>query len=561
MCDSQNKESSKFDINYDDQNRSGPNLAGEFEELEKKIEEDEKKEQKKEQMKKDRRKNDEIICQKCGFIPEIQFINNNKLNIICDCQINKNYDIIGFEKEYIYNNSDEQTDDQSMQSEEKSNEQSTQKTIKRANCSIHNSKFQYYCNDCFKDICEECLKNKSFHVDHQVKKYSVDMKLIEDIKEVIDEFEKKVKEGNSNIKEEDKKIIEIFKRIIQYYKYPDYQYPYNDFLDFINTPCQNFIRNIENAHNFLSNFKEHKNRDKSNIMNVNENLNQNELTIKTKRDLIQKMNLIEQIYEIEIDEQNFNDLRIFEGKHFKNLKLLNLEENNIRDISPLLKAKFDQLDVLNLARNKIDNRIIDNIKKFDEVFPVLGVLNVFHNYITDYDIFNEINNKIKGLRILYIGSNKFDEKTIGKINKNLYFKNLEKVGFTNGVVSDSTVNTIFTYFKIEKISILYLDGNNLSCLSFVKKINFSENVETLWLSKNNLDEYELISKCNFKKLKDLNLSNNRINNIKNLEHFINVQKELSILYLSGNKFDLYDCDVKKIKEKMNKNKRVQIIFD
>ena len=236
------------------------------------------------------------------------------------------------------------------------------------------------------------------------------------------------------------------------------------------------------------------------------------------------MNLIEQISKIEISEQNFNDLSIFEGKDFKNLKTLKLEENNIRDISPLLKAKFEQLDLLNFARNKIDNRIIDHIKKFDEVFPVLGAFSLFHNYITDYDIFNEINNKIKGLRLLHIGSNNFDAKTIGKINKNLYFENLAVVGFTNGVVSNNTVDKIFTYFQIEKLRKLYLDGNDLNSISFIKKINFPENVEILWLSNNNFDEYELIYKCNFKKLKDLNLSNNRINNIKNLENFINVHE-------------------------------------
>jgi Leucine-rich repeat (LRR) protein len=267
------------------------------------------------------------------------------------------------------------------------------------------------------------------------------------------------------------------------------------------------------------------------------------------------------MYEIEIFAQNFNDLSIFEGKHFPSLKLLKLEENNIRDISPLMTAKFDVLDVLNFARNKIDNRIIDNIKIFDKVFPVLGVLSLYHNYITDYDIFNEINNKIKGLRVLYIGSNNFDENTIGKINQNLYFKNLTLAGFTNGVVSDKTVDIFFTYVIIENLKKLYLDGNNLSSLSFIQKIKFLENVEILWLSNNNFNEYESISKYNFKKLDDFNISNNRINNIKNLEHFIGVQKNLTKMYLSGNKFDIFDNENKEILEKVNQNEKIQMFID
>ena len=530
-------ESSNLDMNYVE--RSGePTLIGDLDEIENQIEKEEKNEERKE---KKIREYDEIVCRKCGLTPEIQFINNNKVDIICNCKINKNYDIIGFKNEYVYNQ-----------------EENDEIIIKRPKCKSHHSDFQYFCQDCENDLCEECLTNKSFHKNHKITKYTADEKFIEDIKEVIDEFEKKIKEENSNIKEGDKNMIEIFKIIIKYYNYP---YVSKDIFNHVEYPCQNFVKNIVNAHNFLPDFKEHKNQEKSNIMNANQNLNQNKLTIESKRELIQKINLIEEMYEIEIFSQNFNDLSIFEGKHFPSLKLLKLEENNIRDISPLMTAKFDELDVLNFSRNKIDNRIIDNIKKFDKVFPVLGALSLYHNYITDYDIFNEINSKIKGLRLLYIGSNNFDENTIDKINKNLYFKNLTLAGFTNGVFSDKTIDTFFTYVIIEKLKKLYLDGNNLSSLSFIKKIKFLENVEILWLSNNNLNEYESISKYNFIKLDDFNISNNRINNIKNLEHFISIQKNLTKMYLSGNEFDIFDNENKEILEKVNQNEKIQIFLD
>jgi hypothetical protein len=247
----QSSEASNLDMNYVERSNE-PTLIGDLDEIENQIEKEEKNEERKE---KKIREYDEIICRKCGLTPEIQFINNNKADIICNCKINKSYDIIGFKKEYVYNQ-----------------EENEEIEIKRAKCKFHHSDFQYFCHDCENDICEVCLANKSFHKNHVITKYTVDEKLIDDIKEVIDEFDKKIKEENSNTKEGDKNIIEIFKIIIKYYNYP---YVSKDIFNHVEYPCQNFVKNIENAHNFLTDFKEHKNQEKSNIMNANQNLNQN----------------------------------------------------------------------------------------------------------------------------------------------------------------------------------------------------------------------------------------------------------------------------------------------
>ena len=490
------------------------------------------------------RKYDEFLCKKCGMTPEIKFINNDKVNIICDCKNNNKCDVICFKNEYKYN-----------AKEEEEKEKKGEEIVKRAICPIHDLIFDSYCHTCFKNICSDCLSTAE-HFTHITKKYSVDQEKIEKIKNVIDEFEEysidNSKEVNSYTKEEDKNIIEIFKVIIQYYKYP------KKFLEFIEFPCQNLICNIENAYAFLNNFKEHKNKEKSYLSN--ENLNEINKIITLRRELNNTINY-DEIREINIESQNFNDLSFFEGKDFRNLKLLKLEENNIRDISSLIKIKSKNLEVLNLNRNKIDNKVINHIKEFSKVFPKLEVLSLYSNYITDYDIFNEISSNIKELKKLYIGSNNFDKKTIDKINKNLIFKQLFIVGFTNGVTSDNTVNKLFSHLEFKKINRIYLSGNNLNSLEFSEYIKDYQTLEVLWLPDNNLKEYESLSKYKLENLTNLNLANNNIDNINNLEKFINSHKKLEIINLSGNnKIDLYDSNNKKIIERINKIERIKLII-
>ena len=116
-------------------------------------------------------KNSKIICRKCSFTPEINFINNNLIDITCKCEIEKNYYVQNFRREYIVNKKEEKI-----------------YTL----CQQHNLKFVKYCQDCKTDICSECLNSRQ-HSNHSLKNYLLDKNKINAIKEVIDDFEKKLK--------------------------------------------------------------------------------------------------------------------------------------------------------------------------------------------------------------------------------------------------------------------------------------------------------------------------------------------------------------------------------
>lgn len=393
---------------------------------EKMISENEEKEQKLKKREIEIRKHDELFCRKCGYIPQIDFENNKRISVTCLCQHNIYYDVSQFRQGYIYNKMEEiqkkngkkEKEGEEVEIEEDNNDEEAKKEnreeneeereIKRAFCFKHQKEFIMFCNNCTFDICEDC-----YHPTHTKTEYYVEKKLINDIKDVIDEFEK-------NDNEEDKDMIELFKVIIKYYNRP-----YDNLIKLYKHPSINLIRTIEKAHKFLTDFKEHNNKNKSNILYSNTYYNNQKLIITSINELKLKIDIIKQINEINIPATNFNDLRVFEDKDFPNLEYLKLEENNITNINSLMKAHFDKLFVLNLDRNRLDNNIINNIDHFDEVFPNLSVLSLFNNYISDYDIFNKMNDKIKKLKKLMIGANNFHDETIGKIKKDLDFQKME----------------------------------------------------------------------------------------------------------------------------------------
>ena len=203
-----------------------------------------------------------------------------------------------------------------------------------------------FCPDCKIDICSECL-NTGQHTNHSLKNYLLDKNKINAIKEVIDDYEKKTEEEKKN--DETQYIIEIFIILINYHS--------KTLLENIEYPCQYYINTIENAYNFLEDFKTNKNQYKSSILEQNNLQSEIVYFYKIQLDKIEKnKTLSDTINKINIIGQNFYDLKIFEGKSFSELKVLNLEENNITNIDALMNAdRFESLEELDLARNKIND--------------------------------------------------------------------------------------------------------------------------------------------------------------------------------------------------------------
>ena len=526
-----NNELEESHNSFDDGNsneNNNYNIYDDYEEiLENNIKEKEENEKKKREEEEKNLKETIIFCKKCEFIPEIDLINNQYLYINCKCKRAKNLIFYDFKKEFIDDNKD-----------------------KKPICKNHKKKYESYCQDCFADKCIQCLEETEPNRNHTLLQYNTDE--AKELQTKINDFERKYIESIKNNKSSqdifssqgiDDKIIYIIKLILILYK---------------NYPCQNLVYSIKNANLFLT--KKINNSEINSIFNMKNTAKEIDESIRYIRKLKQiQVNYLEFITEIDIQEQNFHKLDIFIGLEFPNLTLLRLDENNIEDISPLKYANFCNLDVLSLARNKINDENAKFIGDFH--CPNLGVLQLFFNYITKYEIFKVIS-KFKKLRILFIGNNLFEEITDIDELKDIYdFPNLTKFGATYGVFSDKTIGLI-SHFKFGKLETLYLQGNNLHNLnSFINIIKETcPDLEDLWLSYNYIDEFESI--CNisgeFNILKVINLKKNRIKKIGKLKEFIERLPLLNKITLLDNKIDKDNIENKKIIEKVKENKNVVI---
>jgi hypothetical protein len=337
--------------------------------------------------------------------------------------------------------------------------------------------------------------------------------------------------------------------LIDYYYYDYRAYENNEI------PCKNYMDTINNAYNFLDVLQNQNHRNEDNNFILNDSKTEMKISYTSRMDLEKiehNPKLLEQLIRINITEQNFYDLKIFEGKHFSALKELKLEENNIFTIDSLMKAgTFDLLDEFSLARNKIDdNELLKHLDKFGSKFPKLTFFNIYGNYLTDYNIFKKLTG-LQELKKLYIGANKFEKN---EIEEDIFFPKLEEFGASDGVFNNNTIKCL-SHFKFENLIEIYLQGNGLNSLNFLKYLNCKD-LKVLWLYNNYIQDYKSMLNYDFKKMEDINLKYNIINNIDDIIGFIKEYKFLKYLYLSKNPINL-NYSEKKIKnkeiEKVNNN--------
>ena len=152
-------------------------------------------------------------CQKCFGTFRIAHIHNDESIIYLDC------DCLCLRKENI------QID--YIEDYFKYTEQKKYKGIKiydNSICNYHNSKFTFFCKDCQKDICSNCIEE--IHVNHGL----IDLngenitKVIQSIKEKINNYQKSNENNNNNFS----KIIKLLKHLILVYEnFPCYNINYS----------------------------------------------------------------------------------------------------------------------------------------------------------------------------------------------------------------------------------------------------------------------------------------------------------------------------------------------
>ena len=106
----------------------------------------------------------------------------------------------------------------------------------------------------------------------------------------------------------------------------------------------------------------------------------------------------------------------------------------------------------------------------------------------------------------------------------------------NGVFSEATIKVI-TCLLLDNLNELYLNGNDLNSLEFMKEVEWPL-LEKIILNNNNISDIKPLNK--FKKLKVVEIRNNNIIYSKDFEEIINNMEALEEIYISGNKINAYN---------------------
>ena len=473
---------------------------------------------------------DHFLCQKCNMIPTIRF--KSMMNIIYSCECHKDFEeeINKFLEKNI------------VHIKNKINENNENPILKYSCffCQRHKGeKYYYYCEMCKQHLCLKCLRLDNEHKDHLIRIFDQHM----------NEIDKKIKfihakfsldkstfmSNSSDFLEKDfdkelrtKGIIQLMSTIINDYNF------YTNFAHF---------SIISNFYQFL----DHLIKTKQEV--VSDNDLEKQIKILNRRDLIKFIknpgpeNNPELIIEINFDKNNLYDITELCKANLTNLETLKLRQNNISNIEPLINAKFKHcIRELDFAVNKLGD---ENIKYLCELdFCELYFLNLFANFFTDFNFFTFINNKkLKKLRRLYVGSNKFNDINFDiKIDAS----NLIEIGMSNGIFNDKSIQFI-NNFRFDNLEKLFLYSNDISNLSFIEKLELPK-IKQIWLNSNFIDEYYPL--CKYKTLEKVILRNNYIKNISKLESFVDNLKDLITLDISENNIDLNDKDNDDILQKV-----------
>ena len=451
-----------------------------------------------------------FLCKNCLSIPTIEFI--NVLNVIYTCGCYKNYQINII-----------QFFDETLLTIDEKDEEKNKILLDAFYCRNHKKQnFFYYCKKCHISVCRQCLRKEKEHKDHyffifhQLKNEA--NKKIEFIKEnfCLSSFPFD-RESSSFLDDNLQKVKEYYEKFINVL--------INDYNNHI---CYSHFIIISNLFQVLENSNKKK---ETNIYKEKEIIISNFDNLKK---IVYDNPSLSLITTIKLTDSNISNISQICEANLINLQILNLRRNFISDIELLLSAKFKNILALDFSLNKLGD---ENIEKISHLkFKNLGYLNLLGNDFLDYKLFDLCSNKIfKNLKILYAGSNKFNNYGI---NDNIIFdlSELEEIGLSNGVFNDETIHLI-NRFDFKNLRKLFLHSNNLSSLSFVDDLNLP-NIEEIWVNNNSIDEYYPL--CKYKTLKFINIRRNCIKNIDNLILFIKEFKKLEKIDIRFNELDYND---------------------
>ena len=445
-------------------------------------------------------------CKKCGDPIQISNITQDKDNEIiyleCDCLCSKIIDMTI--SEFIYN----------FEITQKTKYEKIKifdNSICNKHNGIHGTKFEYYCPECKKDLCKDCIG--SIHTNHTVIDFSGDK-----IKQIIDD-----KSDNNH-----KDIKNLLNKLINVYE----EYP-----------CYNTYNNIIIVHNFIKNMGNETGDPNDLFKIIRKKIIKKK--IRFPRELKERLNG-ETIISICIVKKGFDHFKEMMEKDLKDLEILELEENNISNIEPLIKQQYPNLKILYLGKNRLGDINIKYIKEIQA--PKLEDLDLFENNFTDLMILKSVEHFIN-LKCLYIGANKFKKN----FDRKYKLSSLLLIGVAFGAFSDETIKYL-SNIEMKKLKVLYLSSNNLHSLEFLKNLDYPD-LEQIHFMSNYIEDCTplIINKEKFKKIKRINLKYNNISDTSILKKLVDSYHDLKELTLSENKIDINNKDIKEINKKIKLN--------
>ena len=427
-----------------------------------------------------------FVCKNCHTVPRIEIQSYENVNYYCKCHEIKNQPI-----NYVLNLN--VVDETNFSPKE------------FLACPDHGEDYIYFCKDCKENVCRQCIRKTVEHKSHILEIFDAHFCELDGIvKNIL-----KIFKNNNDINMENLK--RLMNAIINDYLYfPNYSH------FFIIRQCYFFLNDPKSNTNKIAAIKYD--------------------YIKNLKDLIDFKGDLKNIKKIIFPRLNIKDLNDIKFGELINLTDLDLSHNDITCIEPLSKYKLPNLKVLNLTVNLIDDSNKEYFYKFD--FPELTDLNLFENKLTDYEIFKLNNNKnMPKLNLVFIGGNNFQfpKKSINKKELTFDFSSVTEMGFSKSVFDQNSI-MFLPCFDFQRLEIIYLQGNNLNSLNFVKDLELPS-IKEIWLGNNQLTEFEPLKK--FKTLEVIEMKNNKVSDIEELDTFIKYLPKIKRINLIGNciKFD------------------------
>ena len=526
---------------------------------------------------------DDLLCYKCGEIPEIKYVHtdNNKIELKCkkcgeyEIRIDKYYEELSKNnyfrkckfcqknenKYYCYDCMSDLCEECKNKDNPKKHNKEHKSIIilnkKKDYCPKHSKKFKSFCNDCMENFCDEKL-----HIEHKghdimgiipedeiyeeyynyIQKTNEDLKIIVNFNELVMNTEKLFKNNYFH----KKSIINLGK------SYEDSNKRDSNEVKYLLKGLSMDSQKLENA------------KKKINITS----LNRKDKSIYLKDDILGDQVLkymsqirFNQLKEINISEKKITNLEPFNLMSLPFLEYLNLSHNNIERIEPISSLDSKNLKHIFLQNNNI--RDIGTLLNAD--FPKVEILRIEENNINEQESsVNKLKKKYKKNNVIMKSFEKQKEE---------FEKNYKKISEKDNKIDLSDLKggeemlkylfLILTYKTENNLNELILRGNKIKDPSMLSRINLGQ-LKLLDLAVNKITNLDFLLDMNAENLETLYLDNNCINDINQI---ITVNfKNLRVLSLNENNFFDKDMEIndgctelKRKKEEEEKKIKIQLV--